>query len=269
MLNRFSSRQRFRFALLLVGAGCIVSCGMTKQEGQALRQDIDALKRELQVSIDTVDKNQAQLKELMDKATELLKRNSADIGAQVEQLQVRVGALTGRIDETTKATTELRDRLNTVEEKMRTTGVPAAGVSSDAIPEDATQLLQKATSLLNAGQYEESRKLFRAFLARFGEHPSASEAQHLLGDSYFAEQRYAPAIQEYRKVIQKFASSAIFPTTLYQIGRAFYQLKWCSDALSFLEEYVKKFPNHAHIKTAEQLLKTIKANRKERQICSS
>jgi tetratricopeptide (TPR) repeat protein len=71
-------------ALALLG-GCFWAT--TKSEGQALRKDVTSLETRIGTKEQALDDQINQLKKVLDDATKLLKRNSADLGLEVEQLR--------------------------------------------------------------------------------------------------------------------------------------------------------------------------------------
>ena len=92
-------------------------------------------------------------------------------------------------------------------------------------PVDATiEWIQKR---FEAKQFNDSRRLFDAFIARFPTDGRAATAQYLIGEAYFAEGKYANAIGAYSKVIDNFPKAENVPDAMYRNGLAFYALKYC------------------------------------------
>src|SRR5579883_2715256 len=83
-------------ALLFVG-GCV-----TAAQGDRMRSDIDALKNRFDQREQEIKQSRAELAQLhnvLKQATDLLTRNSADVGAQVQKLQTALADATGKIEE--------------------------------------------------------------------------------------------------------------------------------------------------------------------------
>src|ERR1700733_16035215 len=59
----------------------------TKSEGESLRKDLTLVQGRLDAKEKTLDDQIAQLQKVLEDATKVLKRNSADIGADVEALR--------------------------------------------------------------------------------------------------------------------------------------------------------------------------------------
>src|SRR5450755_1297278 len=114
--------------LLILGAPALFSLWapsgcVTTTEGQKMQSDIDALRTRL----DEIDKRDREYKEqvirlrkVLDQATALLTRNSADVGAKAAKAEQDIQAIQGRIEEIShnveqaeRQATDERTRLET------------------------------------------------------------------------------------------------------------------------------------------------------------
>ena len=93
-VNGLAARVAERIAAALPGAaGCFWTT--TKSEGQALRRDVDSLDKRIAGKEADLSGKIAELKAVLDDATKLLKRNSADLGADVDGLRDDIRKATG------------------------------------------------------------------------------------------------------------------------------------------------------------------------------
>jgi tol-pal system protein YbgF len=185
----------------------------------------------------------------------------------VERLQDKVSKLTGQMDEVRQKVDEVTQRFAEYQAKI---DVKLEGLSSEKnapVPENKEELFNQASAKLAAGDHQEARRLLRHFISRFPDDPRLDKAQLLLGDSYFAEQKFAQAIVEYKKVFEQFKQSSAVPDALGKTGMAFYQLKFCSDAQPFFSQVVKLYPHHPQAATAKKVLKLISQYKKNRNVC--
>lgn len=246
-------------------------CWTTKDDGEALKKDVAMLKKELSRNIRRAKEERIKLQSIMEKATALLTRNSADVGAQVERIQSQVNKVSGWMDESKQVVKELQTTFNEwkakVDVKLEGLSGQAKGNTNAPVPEDKDALFKQAEDKLLAGDHQEARRLTRHFINRFPTDSRVHKAQLMLGDSYFAEQKFAPAIVEYKKIIEQYKKSSSLPDALFKIGMAFYQLKFCSDAQLFLRQLTKKYTKHAQIKRAKKVLGLITRYRKNRNMC--
>jgi TolA-binding protein len=251
---------------VLLGAAA-PGCFTTKDEGDALRREINELKQQA-----AQDRRQREkLKQVIEQATALLTRNSADAGVQVERLQAKVAQLTGMVEERQKKLDDLAQRLAEfqakVDVKLEGLANQSAQNQNPPTPTDKDELFQQASAKLSAGDQQEARRLLRHFIDRFPKDPRIDKAQLMLGDSYYAEQKFAPAIVEYKKIIEQYRQSAVVPDALAKIGMAFYQLKFCSDAELFFSQLLKKHKKHPQAANASRVLNLIRRYRKNREVC--
>lgn len=247
---------------------------MTASEGDALRKDIETLKQQRAVDIYKSKESTEKLKQVLEQATALLTRNSADVGALVERLQTDVNRLNGQIEEIKKTLNDLEKKINDLDSNIETkikslTHSPPTPSSETPLPQDKNQLFALAKSQLDAGKFKEGRSLLKTFLSKYTDDPNAAQAQLLLGDSYYKEEKLAPAIQEYRKIIENYKESPIVPDALFQIGMSFYQLKYCSDAALFFNAFIKGHKDHSKSPKVRQILNLIKKYKSNSSFCSS
>ena len=251
----------------LWGSGCWTS----QSEGEALRRDVDLLKRELSSDIEKANQERVKLQKVIEQATALLTRNNADVGAQVERVQAKMDKVIGEMEERQRKVDDLIQRFTDFQAKV---DVKLEGLSSESaqnknppVPDDKGELFQLASSKLSSGDHQEARRLLRHFISRYSNDPRMDKAQLMLGDSYYAEQKFAPAIVEYKKIIEQYKQSPSVPDALAKIGMSFYQLKFCSDAQLFFSQLTKRYKHHPQAATASKVLSLIRRYKNNRSFC--
>jgi TolA-binding protein len=245
-----------------LGAGCT-----TSSEGEAMRHDISDLKTRL----DAIDKRDVEykaqvvrLKKVLDEATALLARNSADLGAKAAKNEADVAALTGRIEELNhtleqqvRQSSDDRNRLETRLAALEQTQGKIADKVALNMPDDKEQLWSQAGQRLGAGQREEGRRFFRTFIQRFPQDPRAPQAYLAIGQSFIQESKYPNAAAEFQKVLDNYASSSEVPEAMWQLASTFTQLKFCSDARALLGDLVKRYPRSPRVPEARSQIKQL------------
>ena len=134
-------------------------------------------------------------------------------------------------------------------------------------PKDKDSLFTEAKAKFDAAEHLAARRLMRDFINRFADDPRVAQAHLIVGESYFAEQKFAKSIVAMKKLVDKHKASKLVPDALFKIGMAFYQLKFCSDAELFLKQIIKKYSRHSQIKRAKKVLGLIKRYRRNRNVC--
>ena len=168
-----------------------------------------------------------RLRKVLDEATALLTRNSADVGAKAAKAEQDIQAIQGRIEElahnvdlenrqAVEARTQFEGRFAALEQ----TQSKIVDRVAPEMPSDKDQLWAQAGQRLSSGQRDDGRRFYRVFIQRFPQDPRASQA-HLA------------------------------------IGMSFVQLKFCGDARALLGDLVKRFPKSVRAGDARNELKSI------------
>jgi len=266
----------------LLAVSAATAC-YSKYEGEMMRKDVDALKSKLssmeQRDVDLTKmtaeaKEQVdKLKQIMEEATRLVTRNSADFGLRVDKMQQDLAQLMGRVDEISHnleaLTKDYQSWRAQADVKLEAAGKGAAGAGPVAAggAADKDTLFQQGKEKLAAGDHETARRIFRQYISQFPQDPRAAQAQLLHGESYFVEKKYAAAIGEFQKVIDNYPRSPAVEEAMYKIGVAFLELHYCGDAKTFLAETLKRYPRTQFGAAIRKSLGDIQKNARNKKVC--
>lgn len=264
-------------SLCLLG-GCFAF--MTKQEGKELGDKIEEVrnmsaKNEVRAGelAKQMDDQLKRLKEVVDEATKVVTRNSADVGLTVQKLQNDLAQLTGRIDDLQHAsdalTKQFQDYRAASDTKLESLTNTMTAAKSPPMPETPDAMFAEGEKRLAAQQWADARRLFEAFTNRYATDARAARAQYDIGEAYMGEKRFANAIGAYTKVVDNFPKSEIVPDAMYRNGTAFYALKYCSDAKVYFQELLKRYPKTSWKKDAGDQLKNLARDGKNKNLCAS
>jgi tol-pal system protein YbgF len=270
-----------RLAGVVLLAVALSGCShMTKEEGRALAQRIDDVKnltaknevRAAQLA-QQLDQQLRRLRAVVDEATKVVTRNSADVGLQVQKQQTELAQINGRLDDLQHAqdalTTQFQDYRAASDTKLEQLTNAVAAAKNPPIPDNANALYAEAKRRLQASAWQDARRLFEAFVNRYPKDKRAARAQFDIGEAYFGEKRFADAIRGgYTKVVDNFPKSDVVPDAMYKNGLAFYALKYCGDAKVYFQELLKRYPRTQWKKEANQELRRLKKNQRNKAICS-
>ena len=254
-------------AIALATTISLSGCWVSKYEGEQMQQAararderLNTLESRTELNHKALDEKVAQLEELLGRATQVLQRDSADVGAQLESLRQNLSELEGQVAEMrhdfTQYQQESAEKIATLEQRSTSGG---AVVPPEQVPPDAPSHFKKAQAAFQAGQYVEARALFMAYVQKYESDARAGEAQYWVAASYLQENKPATALGEYRKVISKYPKSSAVNVALYGMADAFYRLHACTDAKAAVDALLARKPEAALKDRANQLLKTIKA----------
>jgi len=268
---------RFQAVCALLGfalAGCV-----TTGQGEKMSADISQLRQRLDV-LDVRDRdiNQkvAQLRSVLDEATALLGRNSADLGARVAKNETDIAAMTGKIEEAKYLVGELQKQITTkVATLEQTQGQLLQNQQrivdrvAPTMPEDKEALWKEAQKRLADGQRDDARRFLRSFIQRFPDDPRAPQGQLQVGISFVQELKHSNAVAEFSNLIQRFSRSPEVPEAMWQLAESFVVLKFCGDAKAMYQDLAKRYPKSPRAAQTKERLHNIQKIAKDKNLCTS
>jgi tol-pal system protein YbgF len=267
MFPRFSHAAP---VLVFLTGACV-----TSGEGDKMKADIDRLRERVE-AMDRrdaeINEQVARLRKVLDEATHLLQRNSADLGTKVAQNETTLANLTGQLEEAKHLAEELQKRVNEMQSRLggveQTQGKIIDKVAP-TIPEDKETLWRDAQARLNGGQREDARRFFRSFIQRFPQDARAPQAQIFLGQSFALEGKHTQAATEFQKVLDSYGKSAEVPEAMWLLAQSFVELKFCSDARVILQDLERRYPRSGRVKDAKVKLRELQRIGRDKRHCTS
>jgi len=264
----------------IAGAALALGGCLTLEDGEKLRAEIkdvreQAAKNETKAAelATQMDDQLKRLRTVVDEATKVVTRNSADVGGKVDKLQVDLAQLTGRVDDIQHSEDALmkqfQDYRAASDTKLEQLTNASTVSKAPPVPETPDAVMAEADKRLAAAQWTDARRLYEAFVNRYPQDSRAAKAQFDIGEAYMGEKRYANAIGAYTKVIDNFPKSEVIPDAMYRNGLAFYALKYCSDARVYFQELLKRYPKTGWKKDANEQLKKLTKDLKDKAVCAS
>lgn len=269
-----SSRHHLPTVILVaVGGSFLGACWTTAADGSLMRSRITELERgqeeqreNLASEIENAQTKVRELEDVLDRATKLVTRNSADTGAQVESLQQQLMTVEGQLaelrHEVQRQQTQLSEQQATMERQLKKLAAHVGidpSIDEAQVPEDADAHWRLAEDAYRTRSFARSRALHRLFTQRHGQDPRADDAMLRIGTSYLEEDRPATALGELRQVIADHPEGDAADDALLAMARAFYALHACTDARSALEAFPRAHPRSELLGEARTLLQTVRA----------
>ena len=271
-----------RAALRLVAVGgmsaSLGGCLVLKAQHDELAVEVAKLRKQVATqdaktgeTIDRADSLANELEAKLAEVEEVLRRNQADIGLRVDNLELDVQEMRGQAEnadfvasaakqELVELRGELDSRLHALEEKLN---------EATNIPESKTELFAEAESQFQKKKYKVARKLWRTYESRYPTDPQLADVRFKIGLTYYSERDYKSALGEFYRVIQEAPKSAVIPDALYYSGLAFAKLGQCKNAIAYFDALMSKktkAPQHYRDKAKEQI-EILKKDKGE--ICSA
>ncbi len=256
---------------LLMGAlqGCFL--WTTSGEGDQLRTDVvgqaarvqkleEAQNAQLEQLKQAEAKAQQSIDELegvIERATSVVQRNSADVTVTVSELQTKLAMAEGRIAELAHTLEQLQAQQTAAAQTPAQPGQPAAA-SVEQAPANKTEHYALAYRSYSERDFNKARGLFRTYIEKYKTDAQADNAQYWIGASYLVENRPATALAELRKVIENHRNGDAVDEALLDMAEAFYRLRACSDAKTTLDTLIKTQATSPLADKAKQKLKDIR-----------
>lgn len=209
-----------------------------------IQATIDSTKSEMQALNGKLDDTFTALK----KPTEELNRYRDDADKRILALEDRILKLMGSVDELTRKNTDLAAQLLLIQQQKKKDEQPAA---PDA-------LYMKGLETFKAGDMPTARDQFTKFLEQNPQHDLAANAHYWIGETYYSEKNYEPAILAFQEVIKNYPNKEKIPASMLKQAMAFSAIKDTKSAKYVLKKLVEGAPKSEEAKKARELLKEIK-----------
>jgi len=257
-------------AMAVLGTGCFWVT--TKHEGNKLRKDVDRIDSTVSKQQTGIKDKVDELQSVLDKATKVLTRSSADIGAEVDELARDNAELRGLVmeakrltDAVAAASKEQQERLDSLEKRL---GEIESKVATEPA-KSPEQMFAEAKAAFDAKDYDRARNMFKDIVVRYSTSNTASEAQYYRGETYFREKNYKSAIGEFQKVFDKYPDSRRADEALFRAGESAMSLQWCTDARAYFGVLVSRYPKSSLMTRAKKHMDTLKKRAKDKKYCKS
>ena len=230
----------------------------------------------------------AQRASLADRVAALEARNAGTQGGselvnQISQLRSEVQELRGQIEQLQQQLEQAKQgqrsqyldldgRLNRLEggaapapgtaapsatPAAASTPVASSPVSSTMAGMDERGAYTHAFEALKGGDYAESARRFRDFIAAHPGGQYAPNALYWLGESYYVTQNYALAGEQFQALLDRYPSHDKAPGALLKLGLAQFGLKDYAGADATLHQVVQRYPGSDVARTADDRLRAM------------
>jgi TolA-binding protein len=262
MICTFTGRPVLRAGLTAILVLGLAAPGCISQ----MRTDIAENQRRLGELENDLEAKRKELEEALAEASRVLRRNSADQGLQIEEIEERLAEMEGQFAEVRMemaGASEAQAQRSLETQRQLSEVARAAGMDvpleSSEIPEKKSahwDALQKAHRI---NKHSYARALARAYVARYPKDENADNAQYMIGSSYLAQGQAAAALGEFQKVISSYRTGDAIDETLYDMSQAFLKVRACNDAGTALKALLKNHPQSPLYRQAQKELRKVKS----------
>ena len=244
------------FVLIVTGA-CGVQSDLTnlKNDTTHLRAQMQVMREEiaLQEDIDSLRVHIVRLEALVRYQTDELLSMRADMGQRVGALESRLQTLTTRITESDRQFSALVRRLESLQVQLSVPARPdTTGAQTASF--DPGELYDLALRDYQRGDYDVAVRQFTQYIEYFPDSDLADDAQFYIGDSYYTQSLYTPALDAYEKLLDTYPDGSKVPATLLKIAFIKVARNEPSQARSYLERVIGEFPDAEEAQLARMRL---------------
>jgi tol-pal system protein YbgF len=284
-----AGRKSWIFVALLTWGSC--ACWVKEEEGKRMQAEITALqvefevvkkshaqqKAKLQERLEEADRRIAELVRIIEDYRRAMGRNAADIGVDIEKIKSQLMELRGRMEvgehrlesiekklsmvnkDITSLNTKTKERLQQASNKRNKPKLqppdPLAGIKR---PEKKEDFYKLAYTLLETGQTEASRALFKEFLEKWPSSAYSDNALYWMAESYYSEKKYRQAALTFQKVRSQYPKGDKASDSLFKLGYCFFAMERYREAEPFLGEFIRSYPKSPLVSKAKKKLREAK-----------
>jgi tol-pal system protein YbgF len=250
--------KTYILTLFVVIAALLNGCATTDETSQ-LRRSIGSLESEL---IQQRQETDAKLSK-MSKENEAMSKQVVSMYSLMESRDDKIKGLMGKIDELeyqlrtywaeTKSALAASKKPDNkpsgqTTQEQKTGQQAAVDVKYEDMYKDAFETFQK-------GRYEESIRMFSAFIESYGATPLVSNAYYWIGESYMNLKNYDKAILYFQETIDKYPKSEKAPRALLSQAEAFRLTNDKKSSITILKRVIELYPKTEEAIIAERRLR--------------
>jgi tol-pal system protein YbgF len=235
------------FLIFPSGVGCASS------DGSKMTSDVEALKTQIW----NLQKQTAELGLKVSYASEEVTQLSERVGNMEDRLQVekpvskpKETSSTSTKPKTSGATAP-REPTSVAQAMERPPDVPLETWFKDLTPEE---MYRQSLVHFNKADYTTAISGFSYLIRRFSDSSLAPMSQFWIGEAFYTQKRFARAVEEYRKVLNRYPGNPKSADTMLKIGLSKMSMDLNSEGVETLRELIARYPDSVAAATAQKLL---------------
>lgn len=261
--------------LSLVAVATLASTGCfwitTKSEGDELRRNVRGMHVRLEAKEKTLAMQIEELQRVFNDASQLLARNSKNLGSAVAELRSEIRETAKKTVAVRSSVTELelgigamRARIDRIE--MRIAQAESGKATGRSSPEELWALASQA---FEVKRYKEAISLFERLAETYPTHVRADDAMYFRGQGFGHLAEHSRAIAAYQRLRTMYPDSALADDGLYFAALAAKELKNCTEARTYLAILKSKYSKTNVSQAAQRLDAQIRKDVRKKAVCMS
>lgn len=131
---------------------------------------------------------------------------------------------------------------------------PVDGTPSKASPAEE-RAYRAAFEMLTQRRYDEARKSFRTFVAKYPNGAYSDNAQYWLAEASYVTREFDTALKDFMRVLEAYPNSPKVPGALLKIGYIEYEDGQLAEARATLQKLISTYPASSAARLAEEFMR--------------
>lgn len=202
---------------------------------------------DIQASVDSTKTEAQLLNGKLDDFALAVKKPAEDLARYREDADRRILALEERIIKMDASIEELKKNLTDAMRQKQ---------ADVALQPDF--LYMKGLDAFKKGDMPVARENFKAFIEQNPQHELAANAHYWIGETYYSEKAYEPAIVSFQDVIKNYPGKEKVPAAMLKQAISFRAINDLKSARFVLKRLAESYPRSEEAKKAKELQKELK-----------
>ena len=237
--------------------------------GCATQKDVSLLQRQIWTARRDLDKSKAQMAEMekkldeklaaLDSDRQPLRKNQAELGAQLDRIELELGRLGGQMEEASAMYTRNGERISevqqnqmesmmeirkNVEDLQRALNMMAGALGMQELAVDYKPSSQTEKQAPQAKSSSDTKQAAR-------QQPAANAEEHYDNAlQLFRNGQYDAARDGFESYLQKYPKSNLTDNAQFWLGECYYAQKRYGEAISAYEKTIKEYPKSDKVSSA-------------------
>jgi len=249
--------HELKTAVILMTAVLLVSACATKRDVMRVEEKVNSARTEQQTMMAMITHLDSLVAADADDSNRLRAEVRSTLGELLEQFRMIQASMN-----------DLTDKVNYVAASRggQTVVLPPPADSTDTADTTAAvipgincqDLYDESFINIRRGQYEEAVRGFSDYLQYCGGQDLADNARFWIGEAQYSMEKYREAIEEFKKLIDKFPNSEKRPGAMYKSARSYEELGQKNDARTTFQKLIDDYPGTLEAEQAKEKLKELK-----------
>lgn len=256
-------------AAALAAAGCV-----STQDIEGLQAQLSDIQRQmLQMQKLAPSKQEvADLESSVGRQMQSLLKTEADMQVKLQDLSNQIEALQAKLEDTNYRLAQLSQQIAATNQELkafRSQAVAPAPAAEDGSAPPAPQppapgggadpqgLYDAAYNDYLKGNYDLARRTFQEYLDNFPNTDLSDNATYWIGETYYRQQRFRQAIDQFASVLSRYPRSDKVPSAELKKGYSHLELGERSQGVVQLQHVIRQFPTSDEANLARQRLREL------------